>query len=230
MAGFRCWLQVAIGLAWALPASGEPLDLADRTSRLVAVQFEISPADRPGSLDAVYTELLQARLAPHENPDWTVVSLPAALVESHVLVREEPKPGSFGDFVWVFDVASGHVISAELSGIVRRHVQLGPLQRAVDAWIRVTMSTARPLGFRAERRLLGVRVFDSCEVDDGACTLVAPAPYDPVTGYVNAVGVISARSRVVAADSFSTLGEARFFELEDAAAPTVASGPVSEQP
>ena len=93
------------------------------------------------------------------------------------------------------------------------------------------MSTVRSAGLRAERQLLGQRVFDVCDADDGACTLVAPAPYDPATGYVNAVGLISARTRGAGADSFSTLGEARFTELHPEGTPAVAaSGPAPERP
>jgi hypothetical protein len=228
MASFRCWLQVAVGLAWALPASGEPVDLRDRTPRLIAVQIEISPPDQPGRLNSVYTERLQAHLAPHPNPEWVVVTLPAALVESHIMVRENPKEGSFADFVWILDVSSGHVISAELDGTVLRRIQFGPLHRTVEARIRASMSTVRSAGFRAQRQLLGQRVFDLCDADDGDCTLVSPVPYDPRTGYVNAVGVISARTRGAGADNFSSLGEARFSELHTESAPAVASGPATE--
>ena len=119
------------------------------------------------------------------------------------MVRENPKHGSFGDFVWILDVSSGHVISAELDGIVLRRVEFGPLHRTVEARIRASMTTVRSAGFRAQRQILGQRVFDLCDADDGECTLVAPVPYDPRTGYVNAVGVISARTRGAGAGSRS---------------------------
>ena len=140
----------------------------------------------------------------------------------------------FAKFVWILDVSSGHVISAELDGIVLRRMEFGPLHRTVEARIRASMSTVRSAGFRAQRQILGQRVFDLCDADDGECTLVAPVPYDPRTGYVNAVGVISARTRGAGADNFSSLGEARFTELHTESAPAVAAGPgieaAAEQP
>jgi hypothetical protein len=226
MASFRCWLPVIGALAWVLPAWADALDLRDPTPRPVEVAFEVSPGEQPGRLDALYGEALPARLVPHERAGQVIVVLPGALVESHLLVRENPRPGSFGDFVWVFDAESGHVLSATLAGVVRRRIELGPLHRTVEAEIEVAMSTARPAGFRAPRWLLGQRVFELCEEPgDAACSFVQPAAYDPATGYINAVGVIVARTRGVAARSFSSLGEARFFEAEDAAAPAIASGP-----
>lgn len=224
MAALRIWLPV-IGAIAATAAEAEPLDLRDPTPRAVAVAFEVSPREQPGLLDALYTEPLPARLVPDGRAGRVHVVLPGTLVESHLLSGEDPRPGSFGDFVWTFDAESGHVLSATLAGVVRRRIELGPLHRTVEADVQVAMSTAHAAGFRAPRQLLGQRVFDLCEADGAECTLVRPAAYDPATGYVNAVGVILARTRGIATRSFSSLGEARFFEADAAATPAVASGP-----
>lgn len=217
----RCGRGRTLAL-WLLPlasAAAEPMDLRDPTPREVGVEFEISPRDHPEQLDAVYAPRLPGHLRPHATPGWIVVEVPGAAVEQVLMASEHPKPGSFGDFAWIFDSESGDVIAATLEGVVYRRVQLGPFHSTIEAAIRVLMTTAEPVGFRPPRGLLGHRIFDACTLaDSDPCTLVQPARYDPASGYVNAVGRIFARGAKVSTETFSSLGEARFFELSGAPA------------
>ena len=45
--------------------------------------------------------------------------------------------------------------------------------------------------------------------------MISPTRYDPLTGYVNAVGHVTARSGGITVHSFSPLGEAIFSEIDD---------------
>jgi hypothetical protein len=189
------------------------MDLHDPTPREVEVEFEVSPRDHPGQLDAVYTPRLPGWLRPHPTPGWVQVEVSGPAIEQVLMASEDPKPGSFREFAWVFDAESGRVVAATLEGVVYRQVRLGPFHSRLEAAIRVLMTTDQPVGFRPPRGLLGNRIFDACAgADSDPCTLVEPARYDSTTGYVNAVGRIYARSAKVATETFSSLGEARFFE------------------
>jgi hypothetical protein len=78
------------------------------------------------------------------------------------------------------------------------------------------MNTLERAGFKQPAQLLGQRVHHFCAAaDKRACTLVPAHAYDPITGYVNAVGEIGANSGPVQLRSFSPLGEAIFSEIDE---------------
>lgn len=197
-------------------SAAEPIDLSDARPRLVVVRFEISPADRPGQLDSVWSDPFIAWLEPAGEPELMRITVDGGVVESHLLKEHDAQPGTFSDFVWIFDAASGHVRSATVNGRLARRVRLGFASWTVDADIQVSMDTASPAGFERPQSLLGQKVRDYCE--GGAsetCTLVAPAPYDTATGYVRAVGSIAIDAPLANLRSFSPLGEARFQEVPE---------------
>jgi hypothetical protein len=148
--------------------------------------------------------------------------------------------GSFSDYVWVFDASSGHVLSATVAGRLIRTLDWGFFSSDVEASVRAQMATRSEsgaptaAGYTSPRSRLGQLLFRFCTRTDGEdCTLVSAAPYDPRSGYVNAVGPILAGSTVVTTRTFSPLGEARFSEIGTAAAvstpPPVARGAVFEE-
>jgi hypothetical protein len=195
-------------------AAAQPLDLLDPTPRWVAVEFESSPAEEPGRLAAAWSPRLPAWFQPAERPGWVLVAVPGPVVERQLVAAEDPQPGSFGPFVWVFEAATGRVLAAELEGVLRRRLDWGLLRARVPAEIRIELDTERRAGFLAPRRILGQRLHDACDpAAEPRCTAVAPVPYDPATGYVNAVGEIAARWNGLGTRAFCTLGEARFSEL-----------------
>ncbi len=196
-------------------ANAEPMDLSNPAPRWVEVVIEGSPPDRPTQLDAVWTaRRLSAYLRPAERSGWIVVAIPARVVEGQLLARERPVPGSFSPYVWIFDVASGHVVSAEMEGAVERRMDLGLLAPSVRTDLVFRMDTDRAVGVRTARKILGNRYFGTCSLEEGGCTPVFPAIYDARTGYVNAVGEVQARAAGFTTRSFSSLGEARFFERD----------------
>ncbi len=201
----------------ALPglASAEPMRLDDPRPRWVSVRFEISPEDQPGRLDAQYGDAIPAWLEPDGESGRVRVTVPARWVESRLLADQGARPGSLSDFVWLFDARTGDVISASLSGWLRRRLGLGPLGFETRVEIETELTTLSPAGFHGPERLLGQRIFAYCDPrQDARCTPVRPVPYDSRTGYVNAVGFVSGRATRVTTRSFSPLGEARFSELE----------------
>ncbi len=209
----RAVLGGALLAGAALPAAAEPLDLSDPTPRAVAVRFEVSPRERPGDRDRHYTPRLRAWLEP-AGPGSVRLLVPSAAVERHLLADHAPLPGSFSDFVWLFETATGHVLSAELRGVLLRQVALGPLGMRIEAQIEARMDTRAEAGFRAPVTLFGQRIFAACGPGESGCELVAAQRLDPASGYVNAVGRIAARSALLATESFSPLGEAIFEEWQ----------------
>lgn len=198
----------------SIPSHAEPLNLRNPNPRQVMVQFEVSPVDRPGSLDASYTEFVPAWFQPTERPGEVRVIIAGSVVEESLFANHNPKPGSFSDFVWIFDVLSGHVISAALSGSVITKVRWGFITAQTEARIQVRLTTLETLGFAPARELFGRFVFPSCGAGDAKCTLIDATCFDPASGYVNAVGETAARSRGLTTRIFSSLGEARFAELD----------------
>jgi hypothetical protein len=217
-------LLACLTAPWA--ARGHPLDLADPSPRWVQVRFETSPADDPGRLRGAFGPRLRAWLEPAAEAGQVRVTLPAREVEERLFVGERVVPGSFGDFVWTFDAASGHVLGASLAGRLVRTLDWGLMRTDAEVDIQVELDTLRATGYAPARRRLGNTVFALCAPAQPGCTAVPHAPLDPRSGYVNAVGSISARALRIRAVSFSPLGEAVFSEMADAEA--VGFAPVPE--
>lgn len=218
------WLPVVLVLATGgataetpeATSGARPLDLRDTRPRLVSVRFEMSPADRPGQLDSVWSVPFAAWLEPGEDAGEVRIRIDGGIVERHLMRDYEPAPGSFSDFVWNIDTATGHVRSASVAGRLVRHLRLGFTSWRVDADIRVQMDTRAPAGFEPPENVLGQSLAEFCrEPAPRDCTLVAPQPYDPHTGYVRAVGPIAVAAPLIHVQSFSPLGEALFYEIGD---------------
>jgi hypothetical protein len=199
----------------ATRASSEPVDLTDSRPRPVSVRFEASPEEEPGALAARWGPWLAARFEPGAN-GLRKVRVPGALLERHVFAEYGPRPGSFSDYLFVFEAQTGEVVEAGFSGTLVRPVRLGIVRFDSEVELRAAMTTREPAGFAPGRRILGQLVFRLCDAPspERDCTLVAPRPYDPATGYVNAVGVLLGRSGLVTTRSFSPLGEALLREGE----------------
>ncbi len=213
------FLLVEIALTSAVSpgtASARPLDLYNTEPRSLIVAFEVSPRDAPSQIDTEYSRELPAYLEPGSRAGEVRVSIAAEMIERYLLPGENPVPGSFSDFVWTFDIETGHVVSATLTGRVTRRLDWGFTTTRASADIEVDMGTARVAGFKPATRLLGQLFFKHCESPKKRkCTLVEATPFDANTGYVNAVGRIRIRSYIMNLLSFSPLGEARFLEADE---------------
>jgi hypothetical protein len=209
----RWWPALLLWMPLATLASADPLDLRDARPRAISVAFEVSPTDRPGELDTSYSEALPAWIEPDSVPGRMRVSVPGAAME-RLLADQDPLPGSFSDYVWIFDVASGNVLEAGFRGRLRRPVSMGLLAMQVETQIDVRVGTRDAIGFRSPRVRLGQIVVETCEPGTPDCTRMEPHPFDPRRGYVNAVGTIRAHALAdLGAVTFAPLGEAVFSEL-----------------
>jgi hypothetical protein len=202
-------------VAVSRPVDGAPLDLTDRQPRSVGVTFEVSSSDQPGRTDAQYSVPFSAWLRPGKQQQLIEVVVPSRVVEEHLLREENPLPGSFSDFIWVFDVRSGEVVSASVSGTMLRTLNWGLTKTRTPVRIRVDMSTRKRAGFEPPVTILGQTFFRHCtKRASKRCTVVDAVPLDPSSGYVNAVGSMAVVSSVMRLRSFSPIGEAIFRELE----------------
>lgn len=209
-----------LGMLGAGPAGSQPLDLQNPRPRWVSVRFERSPAESPGQLDSEYSPRFAARFEPGPKGERVRVIVQSDVVERHLFRDHTPVVDSFSDFVWDFDVATGHVISASVSGALSREIRWGFLRTSTEVRVRVEMSTLRRTGFRHASTLFGNTLHRACqEPDTSDCTLVGPQRLDRETGYVNAVGELVVDSVVSRVRSFSPLGEAVFEELVEFAEP-----------
>lgn len=198
------------------PVGAEPLDLHDGLPRPVQVVFEVSPSDAPGRLDADYGDPAPGWFEPGPVAGQVTVRVRAAEME-RVVRRHQPVPGSFSDFVWVFEVETGHVLSARVTGQFLKQVDWGFFSTHVVTETETLLGTRIRAGFRPPRTRLGHLVFEFC-IEEQECTDVPPRPYDPFTGYVNAVGSIDARALAgTRSVSFSPLGEAIWSESDSTA-------------
>ena len=204
----------AISTSIPTAASFAALDLFDSTPREVAVMFEVSPREVPGQVNVHFSREFVATLEPGVRPSEVRVVIPAETVEEHLLGAQKPIPNSFSDFVWTFDVETGHVISAAMNGRVTPELDWGFMTSHTEVDIEIEMGTARIGGFRKPRHVLGQLIFSYCtDAEDEGCRLVETLPFDRTTGYVNAVGRVWVQSSFKDVFNFSPMGEAIFREV-----------------
>lgn len=205
---------ILLGLR-ATPIAAAALDLADPTPRWIEVRFEVSPSSEPGRLDSTWSLPRAAHLSSRPDEHRVEIRIPASEVEAQLRsTGTDVVVGTFSDFVWTLDPATGHVAAAALTGRVRERVPLGLFSTHVEVAIRVEMTTRTDAGFRSTRSPIGIEIHDYCAPtgsNDG-CTVVPARPLDPARGYVNAVGRLFAAAALTEVQAFSPLGEVRFSE------------------
>lgn len=205
-----------------------PLDLADATPRWIEVRFEVSPAEEPGSLDLRWSVPRRARIEPvHENGPLRI-RIPADQMEAQFRsTGSDPIEGTFSEFVWMIDPVTGHVLTADLSGLVRETIRLGPFSTATRVAIRVEMTTTeQAAGFVPGQGIFGIPTNPFCAPhwSDADCVAVKPIRFDPTRGYVNAVGTVRAANPVAEIRAFSPLGEVEFRETSPSIVESAISG------
>lgn len=222
----RCWYRIGhrdlrisdiltlmtLMLAPAWASQAEPLDLSNDSPRWVSVEFEVSPTDQPGQFDSQYTLPYPAWVEPINEGRHLRVSIASAVSEK--LVRERrPIPGTFSDFIWVFDRRTGEVLSAGFTGRLHERVEWGWISTSAEADIRVEMTSHEVAGFRGTQNFFGNHINRYCVDPSERCTLVEGRGLD-TSGYTNAVGKVTAESGVMSVETFSPLGEAIFSESQ----------------
>jgi hypothetical protein len=195
-------LPLLLGMAGSLlarAAAADPVDLGNPQPRWISMRFAAAP------------EPVFAWLEPGPRPGLVTVSVPASTVEAKLLGGEHPVAGSFTDFVWILDAASGDVLRADLAGRVIHELEWGFASFEADVELHIHLDTLHPAGFTPPRRLFGRPMRAYCTAQDD-CTPVAPVRYRAREGEVRAVGSACARWRGLRTRAFSTLGEARLSE------------------
>jgi hypothetical protein len=202
---------------------GEGLDLRNPTPRAITVSFENSGPRAPGALDQQYGEPVRGFFVPGPGEDQALVRIPGAEME-RVVSHYEPVPGSFSDFVWIFDTITGHVVNASFAGVVKSKIDWGFFDSEVETSIVMDLGTRNTGGFLAPVERLGHVIYGFCEEVAQDCRQIPPAPLDADTGYVNAVGsVVATAIGGLETTSYSPMGEAMFQESHTPA--RVSAGP-----
>jgi hypothetical protein len=165
----------------ASPAIAGPLNLADPTPRQIRVEVDQELHDY-AAIGGAYSLPISASFTSDGTTATITVdgSAAAAFVTDFFNGAVGTVPGSFSDYVVTIDVASGAVTSAHVSGILDTVLGNVPFEQ--------TASSSAVAGFT----IFPFMGFDFplfCDSGD-ACTIVPGAPYDPVTGRANAVGII----------------------------------------
>jgi hypothetical protein len=138
-------------------------------------------------------------------------------VETVLLADQDAIPGSISDFVWIFDAATGEVLSAALTGRFLKELDWGLFHSNAEAYVELDMVTQRVGGVTTPRRWLGQTLYGYC--DDPAqrsCEIVSGRSYDSTSGYVYAVGAMQVHFGKLKLPTFSPLGEAVFAEIDTA--------------
>jgi hypothetical protein len=210
----RTALLASAALGWLAGApayaDGEPMDLRRSDARPVEVQVvTMSATDGTPRLSPPVRGWFEA--GPRKNQG--TVSVPGAVVERTILADRHPVASTFSDFVWTFDIDTGEV-SSSLTGLVDQPIVLGPLHLVARVAISFSLSTETTAGYTPPRALAGQTVVGYCDPGSSDCTAASSALYDPSTGWVQANGPVCAAWHAYQTRAYTTLGHARFLELD----------------
>ena len=219
LARFVAWAGL---IGWLTPAlaGAQPLNVADPTPRTIRVQFEIS--DNPLLVGQTYSEPVDAQYSVTGNIGMVVI--PHATYEAAIQTQDLDYFGLLTTWSLIGGSASDFALDIDLTtleAVVVPHTYqvsiTSPVQQ-VGTVSRVLFSTnTAGFGYFPGYGTFPFFTTTPC----GTCALVPGAPYDPITGKVNAVG----RDRLVAPDitlnSFSRVGDLRLSEIPTPGVPAL---------
>jgi hypothetical protein len=211
------FLPVLVCFLTPAPIRAEPLDVADPTPRAIQVELEVSTA--PETIGKIYSPPFAATYSASGNTGTVVIS--AAEYESILLalgfdyfdlaVVASLIIGSASDFTLDIDLTTlegtAQPFRYQMS-ITNPVQQIGTVTR--------NLSTTATAGFGYNPAIPGFPFFCT------TCFLVPGAPYDPITGKINAVGSGELIAPDIDLTSFSRAGDLRFSEIEATAVPGLA--------
>jgi hypothetical protein len=174
------WVFVSVVLSTSTAVAG-PLNLADPTPRQIRVEVDQELHDYAAIGGAYSLPVAAGYTSDGTTATITIEgSAAAAFVNDFFNGAVGTVPGSFSDYVITIDVASGAVTSAHVTGILDTVLGNVPIEQTASSAALSGFSIFPFMGF-------DFPLFCTSGVD---CTLVPGAPYDPVTGRANAVGII----------------------------------------
>lgn len=216
-------LPVLVCCLTSASTRAEPLDVADPTPRAIAVEFEVSTA--PETIGQLYSTPFAATYSASGNTGTVVIS--AAEYESILLalgfdyfdlaVVASLIMGSASDFTLDIDLTTLEGTAQPLSYQISI---TDPVQQ--NGIVTRDLSTTATAGYGVDQAIPGFPFF--CTLPLPTCLPVPGAPYDPLTGKINAVGSGTLVAPDVTLASFSRAGDLRFSEIEATAVPAL-SGP-----
>lgn len=182
-------------------AAAAPLDLDDPTPRPVDVEFD-QESDDFTAQGGSYSTPLRGSFESDGNIAYVTISGPDLAVKIDQLLGGilTTLPETFSDYVIAIEVATRAVLAADASGTI--HTDFG------DFDVTQIASSAEVAGFRLAD-IFGYELPAFC-MSGALCTIVPGAPYDPATGRMNAVGVITG----AVVDFFTPFGDIRLREAE----------------
>lgn len=197
------------------PAGAEPLNLADPTPRTIQVEFEVSFP--PLSVGETYSVAFDATYSATGNTGTVVIAGAEYewAIQTHdldyfdVLMSWSIIGGSATDFVLDIDLTT---LEATAQPFGYQVTITAPLPFPQVGTVSRDLSTTTTAGFGTSPMLPGFPFF--CDT----CILVPGAPYDPITGKINAVGSDTIVSADINLIGFSRAGDLR---LSEGAAPAV---------
>jgi hypothetical protein len=215
--GRLAFAVLAVGLA-AARASAEPLDLSDTTPRSIRVEFETSLS--PLTIGQVFSAPVAASYSVTGNTGTVVIASAnyASAIQTQLLdyfgymMTWSLVPGSASAFVLHIDLTTKQA-TAELA-TYDTDIQ-SPVQQLGD--VARTLSTTATAGFTVLPQYPNFPFF--CPT----CLLVPGAPYDPVTGKLNAVGSDHLDAPDIDLTSFSRAGDLRLSESPAPAVPALSA-------
>jgi hypothetical protein len=190
-----------LGVLLSSLAQAGPLNLADPTPRQIRIEVDQELHDY-GAIGAAYSLPIQASFTSDGTVATIVVpgSATAAFIDEFFAGAVTTVPGSFSDYVITIDVASGDVTSASATGTLNTAVGLVPVAQTASSTTLAGFEIFPFMGFD----------FPLFCTSGATCTIVPGAPYDPLTGRANAVGIIVTS----VFNTFTPFGDIRLTENE----------------
>lgn len=194
-------ILLLLGSATAASAA-TPLDLTDPTTRTIRIEVDQELHDY-AAVGGAYSLPIPATFTSDGTTATITVdgSATAAFIDDFFNGAVSTVPGSFSDYVITIDVATGVVTSANATGILDTVLGQVPVDQTAS-------STA----------LAGFEIFPFMGFDfplfctsGASCTIVPGAPYDPLTGRANAVGIIV----TPVFNTFTPFGDVRLTEDDE---------------
>lgn len=219
----RARLALGSVLASALvPASAGagPLDVSDPTPRRIQIEFEISQS--PLAIGQTWSAPFEARYSATGNTGTVVVLAPtyASAIATdqldyfEVIMNWSLIPGTATEFRLDIDLTTLQAVAQTAS----YEISIDDISPPQNGDVTRTLSTTAVAGFGSHPSFPGFPFF--CTT---GCVIVPGAPYDPLTGRLNAVGRDVLDAPDVDLQSFSRAGDLR---LSEASAPAVPVVPV----
>lgn len=216
----RAYLALGSVFAWAsvaATAAAEPLDVSDPTPRAIQIEFEISQS--PTVIGQTWSAPFSATYSASGNTGTVVVS--AAEYAAAIATKDLDYFEVITDWSLIPGTATAFQLDIDLTTL-QATAQTAGYEVSLDISppqngdVTRMLSTTGLAGFGVHSSFPGFPFFCTA-----SCLIVPGAPYDPLTGRLNAVGRDVLDAPDVDLQSFSRAGDIRLSEFEGPQVPAV---------